>query len=61
MPEIVAPVRFICGHSLEAQTFSTGGNNNKVAHLAESKKKYPCDDCKATKKWIEQGGKWVKA
>ena len=48
-------------YTLDAITFNTGGDVSSIAHLGESKKKYPCDDCKATKKWIQQDGKWVKA
>ncbi|KAF7504010.1 hypothetical protein GJ744_002889 [Endocarpon pusillum] len=46
MPEVSAPVKYICGHTLDAPTFNTGGDASGTAHLGESKKKYPCDDCK---------------
>ena len=59
--EVSAPVKYLCGHTLDAPTFTTGGTSSNTAHLGESKKKYPCDDCKANKKWVQQSGKWVKA
>lgn len=61
MPEVSAPVKYLCGHVLDATTFIIGGDASTTAHLGESRKKYPGDDCKANKKWIEQGGKWNKA
>jgi hypothetical protein len=59
--EVSAPVKYLCGHTLDTPTFTTGGDASSTAHLGESKKKYPCDDCKSNKKWVQQDGKWVKA
>lgn len=56
--EVTAPVKYLCGHKLDAPTFKTAGTGS--AYLGESKKKYPCDDCKANGKWTEKDGKWVK-
>ncbi|CAG8983301.1 hypothetical protein HYALB_00002739 [Hymenoscyphus albidus] len=57
----------LCGHTIDAAPSLVPdgcggcGTATSTVHMASSKRKTPCEDCKADGKWVQQNGKWVKA